>query len=194
MQHAINQVMKCMRLSKESVIKTSVSTSKSSQESLYTTCGVSTGGNHRSVIIEARQPISQLGGILHLSDDSVGLSWHDTSICRHNVALSQILVLIGSLAKAKVLQLNLTFTLATASADQSRHCAPNMLSNDAVLTNTNDDTLESPLTVLINSDSADQSRHCAPNMLSNDAVLTNTNDDTLESPLTNSAVIALSHS
>ncbi|KZV25567.1 L-ascorbate oxidase [Dorcoceras hygrometricum] len=55
---------------------------QTSQARLYTTSGVSTGGNHRFVIIEARQPISQLGGILHHSDDCIGLSWHDTSVCR----------------------------------------------------------------------------------------------------------------
>ncbi|KZV43191.1 hypothetical protein F511_12836 [Dorcoceras hygrometricum] len=38
--------------------------------------------NHRSMIIEARHPISQLGGILHHSDDSVGPFRHDTSVCR----------------------------------------------------------------------------------------------------------------
>ncbi|KZV34293.1 hypothetical protein F511_34700 [Dorcoceras hygrometricum] len=60
-------------------LTSSVSTGKSSQiEPLSRT--VYEPGNHRYVIIGARQPISQLGGILHHSDDSV--AWHDTSVCR----------------------------------------------------------------------------------------------------------------
>ncbi|KZV41331.1 RING/U-box superfamily protein [Dorcoceras hygrometricum] len=86
MQHAISQVMKCMRLSKNwssrpvYQLAASVSTGNHLKSSLYTT--VYQPGNHWSVIIGARQPISQLGGILHHSDDSVGPFWHDTSVCR----------------------------------------------------------------------------------------------------------------
>ncbi|KZV54226.1 hypothetical protein F511_14639 [Dorcoceras hygrometricum] len=86
MQHAISQVMKCTRLSKNRSsrpvyqLAASGSTGNHLKSSLYTV--VYQPVNHRSVIIGARQPISQLSGILHHSDDSVGPFLHDTSVCR----------------------------------------------------------------------------------------------------------------
>ncbi|KZV31426.1 hypothetical protein F511_07991 [Dorcoceras hygrometricum] len=77
---------------KESGIKTSKSTGKSNQSSLYTTHSKSTGGNHRFVIF---RPVSHDSSVVfrndksvaHHSDDSVGLFRQTHQSPSHNVAL-----------------------------------------------------------------------------------------------------------
>ncbi|KZV18826.1 sucrose synthase 2-like [Dorcoceras hygrometricum] len=76
----------------ESGIKTSKSTGKSNQSSLYTTHSKSAGGNHRSVMF---RPVSHHSSVVfrneksvaHHSDDSVGLFRQTHQSPCHNVAL-----------------------------------------------------------------------------------------------------------
>ncbi|KZV53670.1 hypothetical protein F511_38948 [Dorcoceras hygrometricum] len=79
MQHAINQCYECMRLSKEISQLGQYNNRQIISCRLYTT--VYQPGNHRSVIIRARQPITARWETLvsgsHRSDDSVGLYGHD---------------------------------------------------------------------------------------------------------------------
>ncbi|KZV33705.1 pentatricopeptide repeat-containing protein mitochondrial [Dorcoceras hygrometricum] len=79
MQHAINQCYECMRLSKEISQLDRCNNRQILSCRLYTT--VYQPGNHRSVIIGARQPITARWETLvsgsHRSDDRVGLFRHD---------------------------------------------------------------------------------------------------------------------
>ncbi|KZV54701.1 hypothetical protein F511_05082 [Dorcoceras hygrometricum] len=82
MQHAIKQCYECMRLSKEISQLGWCNNQQIISCRLYTT--VYQPGNHRSVIIGARQPITARRSTLvsgsHRSDDSVGLFGHDPTV------------------------------------------------------------------------------------------------------------------